>query len=67
MKNLILKFGVFSILGALVGFGYYYFIGCKTGSCPLTSNPFISTFYGLFMGILLGFDPKLFKRQPDEQ
>jgi len=67
MKNLILKFGVFSILGALVGFGYYYFIGCKTGSCPLISNPFISTFYGLFMGILLGFDPKLFKRQPDEQ
>lgn len=67
MKNLILKFGVFSILGALVGFGYYYFIGCKTGSCPLTSNPFISTFYGLFMGMLIGFDPKPFKRQPDEQ
>jgi len=67
MKKLLVKFGVSSVLGALVGFGYYYFIGCKTGSCPITSNPFISTFYGLLMGMLIGFDSRLFKRQTDEK
>jgi hypothetical protein len=67
MKKLIIRFSLFSILGALGGFGYYYFIGCKTGSCPITGNPYISTFYGLFLGIILGFDPKLLNRRSDER
>ena len=40
--------------GALVGFGYYYFVGCQTGTCPLTSNPYIATAYGALVGLLLG-------------
>ena len=40
-------------LGALAGFAYYYFIGCTSGSCPITSNPWISTAYGAAMGGLL--------------
>ena len=55
------------MLGALAGFGYYYFIGCRTGACPITSNPFISTFYGLLMGMILGYDAKLLKRQSNKQ
>lgn len=41
------------VIGGLLGFAYYYFIGCQTGTCPLTSNPFISTGYGAVMGILI--------------
>lgn len=40
------------LLGAVLGYAYYRFIGCSTGSCPITSNPWISTFYGAFLGAL---------------
>lgn len=40
-------------LGALAGYAYYYFIGCTSGSCPITSNPWVSTGYGAVMGGLL--------------
>lgn len=45
------------ILGVLVGgglgFAYYKFVGCSTGTCPLTSNPVISTICGAVLGVLL--------------
>ena len=31
------------LIGALVGFGVYKFVGCKTGACPLSGNPWIAT------------------------
>jgi hypothetical protein len=40
-------------MGAAVGYAYYYWIGCVSGSCPITSQPVISTLYGAFMGGLL--------------
>jgi hypothetical protein len=45
-------------VGALLGYAYYYFIGCSSGHCPLTSNPAISTFYGAMIGFLFVFKPK---------
>jgi hypothetical protein len=42
-------------VGALAGFGYYYFIGCKSGSCPISGNPYISTLYGAMMGLIFVF------------
>ncbi len=53
IKNII---GIF--VGALAGYLYYFYIGCSSGTCPLTSNPLISTLWGAVMGYLL-FD--LFK------
>jgi hypothetical protein len=41
------------ILGTLLGFAYYYFIGCTGGTCPITSNPYISTGYGSLLGLVL--------------
>jgi hypothetical protein len=40
------------ILGAIGGYAYYYFIGCTSGGCPITSNPWISTTYGALIGAL---------------
>lgn len=36
--------------GALLGYVYYHFVGCSGGSCPITSNPLTSTFYGAVLG-----------------
>ena len=41
------------IIGAVIGFAYYRFIGCSSGVCPITSNPWASTLYGAFMGFMI--------------
>lgn len=43
-------FGV--AVGAVAGFMYWRFIGCSSGHCPISSNPFISTGYGSMLGYL---------------
>ena len=44
---------LFTIGGAMAGLAYYYFIGCATGSCPITSNPASSMVYTGLIGWLL--------------
>jgi hypothetical protein len=39
--------------GAALGYAYYAFIGCRTGACPITSSPFVSTAYGALVGGLI--------------
>lgn len=41
------------VAGAIGGYCYYYFVGCASGTCPITSKPLNSTLYGSFMGALL--------------
>jgi phage shock protein E len=41
------------IVGAIGGYLYYHYVGCVTGTCPITSKPFNSTVYGALMGSLL--------------
>lgn len=48
-----IKLLAFVAIGALAGFGYHKLIGCRTGACPITANPYISTVYGAVMGFLL--------------
>lgn len=46
------------VVGAGLGFAYYYFIGCNTGSCAITSSPYISTAYGGLIGFIFTFPSK---------
>lgn len=54
--NFILKYR-YTIIGILVGaiggFAYYYFIGCSSGTCAITSKPLNSALYGALVGGLL--------------
>ncbi len=47
-KHLILFIGI--IIGGIGGYLYYYFIGCASGTCAITSNPINSSIYGMIMG-----------------
>lgn len=40
--NPILKTIIGALVGVAIGYAVYRFIGCKTGACPLNSNPWIS-------------------------
>jgi ABC-type branched-subunit amino acid transport system permease subunit len=57
MQNFISKYRYYiigAILGGIAGLLYWRFVGCASGSCPITSKWYNSTIYGMFMGILLG-------------
>ncbi len=50
---MILRLIIGAVVGGGLGFAYFKFVGCSTGACPLTSNPFVSTIYGSAVGALL--------------
>jgi Family of unknown function (DUF6132) len=53
MKNWMI-WGIGIVIGAAGGYLYWYFVGCVSGSCAITSSPVNSTLYGGLMGGLLG-------------
>jgi hypothetical protein len=56
MKGLISQHRLYIIgflLGSIAGFLYWKYIGCLTGTCAITSNPFRSSIYFGIMGALL--------------
>jgi len=42
-----------AITGGVAGYLYYYFIGCATGTCLITSKPINSTLYFAMLGALV--------------
>lgn len=44
-------------IGGLAGFLYYYFVGCSTGTCAITSSPYMSTLWGGMMGLFVVNSP----------
>ncbi len=50
---MVMNYIVGGVVGAVLGFGYYKVVGCASGTCPLTSNPWISTIFGMFVGGLI--------------
>ena len=56
MENFIKKYklGLIGIvLGGILGYAYYHFIWCNTGTCAITSKPINSSVYGMVMGYLI--------------
>ena len=51
------------VIGAAGGAAYYHFVGCRTGTCPLTSNIYIMLAYGALLGYLLSGILKI--KRPD--
>jgi hypothetical protein len=41
------------VIGGLLGYAWFRLVGCSTGACPLTSNPYISTIYGAALGLIV--------------
>ncbi|MGL4331441.1 MAG: DUF6132 family protein [Bacteroidales bacterium] len=57
-NNLLTIIGV--IAGLIGGYFYWMYIGCNSGTCPITSSPLNSSLWGAVMGGLLlsMFQPK---------
>jgi len=58
LKNKLTIIGI--IVGAIGGYLYYHYIGCSSGTCPITSKPLNSTLYGSLMG---GLAFNIFKKE----
>lgn len=43
-----------ALVGAVAGYAIYRFVGCRTGACPLQSNPFVSMALWGLMGAMIG-------------
>ena len=44
----------FALAGAVAGYILHRSVGCPSGGCLITGNPWISTIYGLVVGVVLG-------------
>ena len=51
MRVVLLTVGI--LIGSVAGLLYWKFIGCESGSCSISSSPYISTLYGAILGGLL--------------
>jgi hypothetical protein len=52
-KKAIIITGIGIVVGAIVGYFYYFNIGCASGTCAITSKPLNSTLYGALLGGLV--------------
>lgn len=49
------RWGIVGLLaGAAAGYWYWQAIGCQSGTCAITSNPYRSVAYFGLMGYLMG-------------
>jgi hypothetical protein len=52
-KQAILKYALGGTIGAIIGLGYFYFVGCHSGTCAITSSAINSSIYGFAVGVLV--------------
>lgn len=50
-KNRLIIIGIF--IGGILGYAYYFYIGCSSGTCAITSKPINSSVYGMVIGYLI--------------
>jgi hypothetical protein len=51
--NTMMRAVIGGVVGAAIGFAMYRFVGCRTGACPLTANPWVAMVLWGLMGVLL--------------
>lgn len=51
-RKRMIKFLIGAVAGGVVGYLYYHFIGCRSGVCFLTSNPYRSIIIWALIGVL---------------
>lgn len=49
-----------AVAGGIGGYLYWYYIGCVSGTCPITASPTMSMVWGAVMGSLIF---SLFKKE----
>lgn len=54
-KKRLIRMGIGVAAGALLGYAYYYFIGCNSGSCSITASPVNSVLYGILIGGVISY------------
>ena len=54
------------VIGAIGGYAYYYFVGCKNGTCSITSDPVKTVLYGMLIGLVFGFKDKSKKKNKNK-
>lgn len=52
-KKAVIITGLGIAIGAIAGYGYYFYVGCASVTCAITSKPLNSTLYGALMGGLI--------------
>ncbi len=56
---------LFTLVGTLAGYTYFLLVGCRSGTCMITSSPILSAIWGGLLGYLLtGF---FFVRDQEEE
>lgn len=51
--NVAVKTLIGAVVGGIVGYAIYRYIGCRTGACPLQSNAYISVSLWAIVGALM--------------
>lgn len=46
-----------ALIGGALGFAYYYFVGCESGHCLITGDPYASTVVGMLGGLFVVYSP----------
>lgn len=53
MKSIYIITIIGGLIGAVAGWLYWKYVGCTSGTCPITSRPLSSTIYGAILGALI--------------
>ena len=65
LKNRFFRLFLGLFAGAVVGLIYWKFVGCHSGTCPLTSNPYKTVGIYALMGGLLTYKSGSEKDEPN--
>jgi len=50
----VVRYLLTGLIGAGAGYGFYRLIGCRTGICPITNNPWLSALWGALIAVSMG-------------